>query len=162
MKKIMKQFSLLILLLLLLISCRQEQGVIEDKNVTVLSGSSIIGAIRWSGDGKYGVYDENGRVWLLDLTKPIGEDNPYLLTGTASLALTPSWSPDSKNVIFAYKKDRQNRKEPTNIWMLNLNRKELRQLTFFTKDVREPEWLPGDTLIFKDASYRLYSMKIKK
>ena len=156
----MKRFALIILLFMVLVSCRHEQGVIGDKDVTLLLDRQIIGAIQWSGDGKYGAFDENGRIWLLDLMKPAGNDNPSALTEIGALALTPGWSPDSRFIIFAYKKDRQNRKEPTNIWALSLDGKEFRQLTFFEKDVREPVWISGDTLIFKDASYRLYKMKI--
>jgi len=156
MNKRNQNFFIIFLIVLSFISCSKEQGIIEGDNVKLISGKAIVGFIRWSKDGKYGVYDEYGRIWLLNLNKPIGKDNPVALTNEKALAITPSWSLDSKYIVFSYKPNREDRETPTNIWMMSIDGNVFKQLTFFDKDVREPEWIDEKTLSFKDASYRLY------
>ncbi len=156
MNKRNQNFFIIFLIVFSFISCSKEQGIIEGDNVKLISSKAIVGFIRWSQDGKYGVYDEYGRIWLLNLNKPIGKDNPEPLTDEKALAITPSWSLDSKSIVFSYKANREDRETPTNIWIMSIDRKIFKQLTFFDKDVREPQWIDENTLSFKDASYRLY------
>ena len=52
----------------------------------------------------------------------------------------PAFSPDGKNIVYAYKKERQNREVSEELWIMDSDGTNRRQLTTYPKEDKTAEW----------------------
>jgi TolB protein len=91
---------------------------------------------------------------------------------TSAMYSDPAFSPDGKNIVYRYRKDRRNRLEKAELWIMNLESGNARQLTHFPADdttaawhayhAGPPRWHPTENFIsyqsFQKGKYSLYAV----
>ncbi|WP_153797714.1 TolB family protein [Foetidibacter luteolus] len=90
----------------------------------------------WIVSGRKGK-ELRAQLFLLNVT-----DGSYrqLTTDTAALHLDPAFSPDGRQVVFRYKRDRRNRDMATELWLMNTDGSNLHQLTSYPEDDTTAAW----------------------
>ncbi len=91
---------------------------------------------------------------------------------TGSTYGDPAFSPDGKDIVYRYRRERRNRQEKAELWMMNLKSGERRQLTHYPSDdtsaawhryhAGPPRWHPKENFIsyqsFQRGKYSLYAI----
>jgi dipeptidyl aminopeptidase/acylaminoacyl peptidase len=118
-----------------------------------------VGAPSPSPDGKWVVmsvaepaYDEKDEVSDLWIVPADGSAQPRRLTSTKGGESGAAWSPDSKRIAFAARREGD---EAAQIYVLDLGGGEAQRLTTLTLGARGPKWSPdGTTIAFQSAVWR--------
>lgn len=115
---------------------------------------------RISSDGEQLLYcancigkDVNSDIYLISAD---GE-NPINLTNHTASDRYGSWSPDGKQILFE-----SNRNGNFELYVLSLETKELRQLTFNESNDIQGDWSSNNEIVFssnRDGDYEIYVMK---
>jgi TolB protein len=111
----------------------------------------------WSADGKKLAYTSNdGAVWIIEAG---GE--PRRLANLPSNCSHPAWSPDDSRLAVACSW-LQDRKEFTNIWILNLRTNSVSELMDqgSAQKRQHPAWSPDGATIAYTNGYRVSASKI--
>ncbi|MBI5472193.1 MAG: PD40 domain-containing protein [Ignavibacteriae bacterium] len=91
---------------------------------------------------------------------------------TSAMYGDPVFSPDGKDVVYRYRKQKRNRQEKAELWIMNLESGVSRQLTHYPVDdttaawhayhAGPPRWHPTEHFIsyqsFQNGKYRLYAI----
>jgi TolB protein len=109
----------------------------------------------WSHDGRKLAYaDYEGIIWVMVL----GE-TPRRLPFLPKNCTHPAWSPDDRKIAFTCYTF-QNRKEDSDIWIADLEKKKARKLIAQEGIQKHPNWSPDGSTIVYSNGYRLNSNKI--
>lgn len=107
-----------------------------------------------SPNGEHVTFVTQNDLWLWD----VAGGEPKALTDDLYLEMSPTWSPDGKEI--AYSSDKSGTQ---NIYILNVESGEERQLTSFTnKSVRYADYSPdGDKIAFQDQNGFTYTIQVE-
>lgn len=123
-------------------------------NITVREGTNMMAAL--SPDGRHIVIDLQGTLYLL----PVAGGTAARLTDGLSDDRQPSWSPDSRQLVFQSYRDGN-----YHLWLINSDGSGLRQLTSGVYDDREPEWsADGRRIVFssdRSGKYDVWQLQLK-
>lgn len=103
-----------------------------------------------SPDGRHVVFDLLGDLYLMPISGADGEDDQYprRLTNGMSWDMQPRFSPDGREIAFCSDRRGKSKKSAWNIWVLNLDSAETRQITNETfRLLNGPAWSPDGEYI---------------
>ncbi|WP_160712948.1 DPP IV N-terminal domain-containing protein [Chitinophaga solisilvae] len=122
--------------------------------IAVREGTNMMAAL--SPDGRNIAIDLQGTLYLL----PVTGGAAVQLTNGLSDDRQPSWSPDSRQLVFQSYRDGN-----YHLWLINADGSGLRQLTSGIYDDREPEWAAdGRRILFssdRSGKYDVWQLSLR-
>lgn len=105
----------------------------------------------WSPDDKQLVYISGYPFGTL-MSMSIHGDNQHALTSDLNVSGTPEWSPDGKQIAFVVNGDYVGQDQTSEIYTINADGSDLRQVTQMGGVILDPKWSPdGKQLVFYES-----------